>query len=122
MQCFNHPEKSAIGICKSCQRGLCSDCATDLEHGLACKNHHEKQVEELNSLISRNTKINKVAPKARYALPFLYLFMGLVFAGFGYFEGDGITGSGFILGCGFIVFGIYFYIYNKQVYRTLDKD
>lgn len=27
MNCFYHPKKSAVGICKHCQRGLCIDCA-----------------------------------------------------------------------------------------------
>lgn len=41
MNCFNHPDTPAIGLCKYCQKGLCKDCAIDLSHGIACKNHRE---------------------------------------------------------------------------------
>ena len=41
MNCFNHPGVPAVGICKSCQKGLCMECAVDLGHGIACKNHRE---------------------------------------------------------------------------------
>jgi hypothetical protein len=47
MNCFNHPDVPAVGICKACQKGLCMECVVDLGHGIACKNHREK-VEILN--------------------------------------------------------------------------
>ena len=48
MNCFNHPGVPAVGICKACQKGLCMECAVDLGHGIACKNHRE-EVERLNA-------------------------------------------------------------------------
>ena len=42
MNCFNHPNIPAVGICKYCQKGLCMECALDLGHGIACKNHREE--------------------------------------------------------------------------------
>ena len=44
MNCYYHPEKPAIGLCKHCQRGLCSDCAALVDDCLACKYRHEEQV------------------------------------------------------------------------------
>jgi sulfite exporter TauE/SafE len=44
MNCYYHPDKPAIGLCKHCQRGVCSDCAALVEDCLACKNRHEEQV------------------------------------------------------------------------------
>jgi hypothetical protein len=41
MNCFNHPDIPAVGICKYCQRGLCKDCAIDSGCGIACKYHQE---------------------------------------------------------------------------------
>ncbi len=41
MNCFNHPNVPAVGICKYCHKGLCMECAIDLGHGIACKNHRE---------------------------------------------------------------------------------
>jgi hypothetical protein len=48
MNCFNHPGVPAVGICKACQKGLCKECALDLGHGIACKNHRE-EMEMLNA-------------------------------------------------------------------------
>jgi len=36
MNCFYHPQVSAVGICKYCQKGLCTECAVDLGHGMGC--------------------------------------------------------------------------------------
>jgi hypothetical protein len=41
MNCFNHPDIPAVGICKYCQKGLCKDCAIDSGYGIACKYHRE---------------------------------------------------------------------------------
>lgn len=116
MLCFNHPEKEAVGICKACQRGLCSECATDLGHGLACKGKHEDQVNTLEMIISQSAKIYAVTPKTRNAAPLFYGFMGGVFAGFGLLNGNGVTDFLFIMGAGFIAFAIYIYVYNKKAY------
>ena len=105
MNCFNHQEKSAIGGCKHCYKGLCSDCMVDLGHGIACKNKHETEVENINMIISNNTKVYASASKNTLIAPIFYLFLGLVFAGFGYSKG-GMNSLGFILGAGFIVFGV----------------
>lgn len=116
MNCFNHSDKSAIGSCKFCSKGLCLDCATDLGHGLACKNKHETQVENINMLISKNTQVYASAPKNALIAPIFYLFMGLVFAGFGYFSKGGMTDLPFVLGIGFIAFGVVVFIRNKKLY------
>ena len=47
MHCFYHPKKAAIGTCKSCGKGLCAECAVDLDKGLACKQHCEPEVKSL---------------------------------------------------------------------------
>ena len=35
MKCFYHQEKDAVGICKNCNRGLCNECLTEYDKGLA---------------------------------------------------------------------------------------
>lgn len=121
MNCFNHPDVSSIGICKACSKGICSDCATDLDHGIACKNKHEQQVEALNMIIEKSTKAYTDAPKNIFIAPVFYLFMGLVFAGFGYFSREGVTGLPFVLGMGFIVFAVVIFIRNKAIFSAAEN-
>lgn len=59
MQCFYHPESSARGLCRSCLRGLCVECAIQYDEGLACKNRCEQNVEVLIQLLSRSVRANK---------------------------------------------------------------
>jgi hypothetical protein len=47
MNCFYHPTVVAVGTCKSCNKGLCPECAADLGKGLACKGHCENDVKGL---------------------------------------------------------------------------
>ncbi len=116
MNCFNHPETPAIGTCKACSRGLCTECAVDLEHGIACKNSHEERVQELEMIISKNVTAYTDAPKNIYILPAFYFFMGLVFLGYSLIKGRGVTDLLFIIGTGFIVFGIVFLIRNRKIF------
>ena len=116
MNCFNHPQTSAIGICKACSKGLCIECATDLGHGLACRNKHESMVETYNEIIMKNAKVYSSAPKNIYLAPAFYLFMGLAFSGFALNSAQGMHSLGFVLGVGFIVFGIVSYVKAKALF------
>ena len=63
MRCFYHHDRDAIGTCKSCNKGICPDCAVDLTKGLACKDYCEEEVKELIALIEQN-----VAGRAKSAV------------------------------------------------------
>ena len=43
MNCANHEQTSAIGVCATCGRALCADCAIRWEGKLRCKNCLESQ-------------------------------------------------------------------------------
>jgi hypothetical protein len=47
MRCFYHEQKEAVGICKSCGKGICKKCAVDFKKGLACRGHCEKTVRSI---------------------------------------------------------------------------
>ncbi len=64
MNCFNHPDTPAIGICKFCQKGLCKECAYDLSHGLACKIH----IREVTNMVQPSTRVEP----ANYLLIFAW--------------------------------------------------
>jgi len=50
MKCAYHPESDAIGICMACERGVCAECAVDMDRGLACKDRCEPEVRRLLDL------------------------------------------------------------------------
>src|SRR6185369_9936209 len=41
MNCFHHPSTTAVGICRTCGRGLCSDCAFAGGDMLTCRGRCE---------------------------------------------------------------------------------
>ena len=57
MNCYQHPNNSAVGICKTCFKAVCAECAVDVGNGLACKNSCEEKVRELNEMWERSAKI-----------------------------------------------------------------
>lgn len=57
MKCFYHPQSDAVGLCKHCQRGLCPACACERDGGLACRDRHESQVDQVTALIRRNVQV-----------------------------------------------------------------
>lgn len=119
MKCFNHTDKDSVGICKACSKGLCLECATDLGHGLACKGVHETEVENVNTVISKNIDAIESAPKNALILPAFFLLFGLIFAGYGYFSKQGITGFSFILGIAFIGFAIVTFVRSRALLNDI---
>ena len=86
MICFYHPDRPALGICKHCQRGLCSDCAALVDNCLACKNRHEEQVRDLNQLAQRNILQSKRVGSVYLRNAIFYGLVGIAFAGFGLWQ------------------------------------
>ena len=83
MNCYYHPDKSAIGLCKHCQRGLCSDCSTLVEDVLACKDRHEEQVRELVELSKQDILKSKRAGSDYVRNTIFYGSVGILFTIFG---------------------------------------
>ena len=86
MNCFYHPDKPAVGLCKHCQRGLCIACAADVEGNLACKDSHEEQVRALDSLTARNLLQAKRVGSVYSRNAIFYFLVGVLFAGFGLYQ------------------------------------
>ena len=118
MHCFNHQDRHAIGSCKACHKGLCADCVTDMGHGLACKGTHEDMVETYHSIVSRSARIYQTYPRGSLIAPAFYLAMGLLFIGYAVMSGDGPRSFLFLMGCGFIVFAVVFYRFNRKAFGT----
>ena len=112
MNCFNHPGVPAVGVCKSCQKGLCKECAVDLGHGIACKNHRE-EVEVLSQYQSGMRSL------------FILMLLGVVLFLSGILMGTMDTGSVLrIVGTGMIVLSnlILALIWALKKIKTSVKD
>lgn len=86
MDCFYHPGKPAIGICKHCQRGLCSECSAVVDDVLACKDRHEQEVSELEQLTARNLFQSRRVGSGYMRNAIFYGLVGMLFAGFGWIQ------------------------------------
>jgi hypothetical protein len=86
LNCFYHPEKPAVGICRHCQRGLCLDCAVPVNDALACKNRHEERVHALEQMTARNILQSQRVGSTYLRNAIFYGLVGSVFAGFGFWQ------------------------------------
>ncbi len=57
MECFKHTKIAAVGICKSCYKAVCKDCAIEVPHGLACSPECAIEVNESNQAQERSKTI-----------------------------------------------------------------
>jgi hypothetical protein len=78
MNCFNHADRSAVGICKSCGKGLCRDCAIDLQDGLACKGRCESRVRVMNQIADNNARVLSVTRLQARAGDLMRIVLGAV--------------------------------------------
>ncbi len=79
VNCFNHPDRAALGLCKSCGKGLCRDCLAELQDGLACKGRCEPRVALINRIIDSNKQVLAVARSNMRGVVILLFVMGGVF-------------------------------------------
>lgn len=86
MNCFYHSTSPAVGQCKYCQRGLCSDCSAVVDDVLACKNRHEDEVHKLEQLTARNLFQSKRVGSVYMRNAIFYGSVGIVFTGFGLWQ------------------------------------
>lgn len=78
MKCYNHPEVDAVGICKTCNKGICHSCLTDVGNGIACTATCVDEVKEVNSFIERNKNIYKKASKTNSKYGYFLSALGLL--------------------------------------------
>ena len=96
MNCFNHPDIPAVGICKYCQRGLCKDCAIDSGCGIACK-HHQENVRTLITIQADSKEIlQNIEMLVR---EILWFFVGIFFILLGH-----STDNSFVAIVGIVIF------------------
>lgn len=111
MECFYHQGAQACGICKSCQRGICKQCASEITNGIACKQKCEEQAIELDNLVSNSIKMQKssellvnTASAGMGTGELFNLVLGAIFAAYGIYENNMFLT---VLGGVFLLFGAF---------------
>jgi hypothetical protein len=90
MKCYYHRDHDAVGLCKSCEKGLCPECAVDLGKGLACRDRCELEAKALIALVEKNIQMTGKASamlrmgKQTYLLSAIFfIVLGGVFGAWG---------------------------------------
>ncbi len=118
MRCFYHQDKEAVGSCRSCGKGLCSECALDLGKGLACRSRCEEDVRAVIQLVERNIKMEPAASRliqaggsARLAAALFYLVCGGTFFFFGFLNDERFIFAMVLGGC-LMAYGVFALLWN----------
>lgn len=99
MNCYRHHSQNAIGICKSCGKALCPECAVDLNFALTCKGTCEKNA----------NAVFKIRKNAKTIIPLLSQILGITFIVFGLQEYNQINIST-IMGSTFFIAGLFMFL------------
>jgi len=109
MKCFRHHSEDAVGICKSCGKGVCPKCTTELTNGLACKDSCEKRVNLINRTLDNNQNVISASNKQIKNIASMGVIVGVLLAisGIYFMQFDKVNGGVFIaIGIVFILSGI----------------
>ena len=109
MECFYHKGTAACGICKSCQRGICSGCASEVKNGIACLNRCEQQATEIDDMIEASKQNQEKSTALIKSIGLgagdtFNIILGALFLGFGLYEGKDFIAY---LGVAFLAFGLW---------------
>ena len=119
MKCFYASTEDAIGICKSCGRGLSAGHLTEMDKGLACRDRCEDEVKSLIALIEQDSsssdptnQILKRSSLTAYGSGVFLTVMGIVFT----LKGLSDPRLDFILylGVGFIAYGSWTFVRARR--------
>ncbi len=124
MNCFNHRDKPAIGLCRFCFKALCEECLTEVPDGLACKGVCEARVNMINRTLDSNAKIVGAARRQNRSVGVFTILISVTFAVFGvwtYFASEAFLAYFFgAFAAVMLVFGIV-RLGRKQQYPKLDE-
>ncbi|WP_386069165.1 hypothetical protein ACFJIW_03730 [Tahibacter sp. UC22_41] len=99
MECFEHENASAVGVCKSCGKGVCRVCAIPVERGLACSPDCQPLATALAQVQETWVKNLRATSAARVIQPVMaVLFMGMGALLFLNGYRDLFTGFTFVMG------------------------
>jgi hypothetical protein len=120
MKCYYIPNEDAVGICKSCGKGISRGYTVDLGRGLACKDRCEEDVRALIRLIDNSisvsnpsTEVFRRSGKVWFGQALFLGAAGVFFAGFGVYRGLDPFTTG--LGAIFIIYSVFVFLRARRL-------
>lgn len=110
MKCFNHHDRDAFGVCKSCGKALCLECFDEVDGMLTCKNQSCREMAKIAHLGLVNMK-NLYYSKNTQSAGFLVSGLCMLFGGISFFVG--LNGSNIFLFLGVISLVIALCLYSR---------
>lgn len=109
MKCFTHSQSEAVGTCKYCFKGVCTECAKDTGIGIVCSPECHEQVKLVKAMMDRNKQAFPIAAKSHFRNAILLSLFGVLFAAFGIMErSDSFTFRFFLSFAAIMVIGAVF--------------
>lgn len=122
MNCFNHPEKNSVAICKACGKAICHECALETEDGIACQQSCSNSLSKKNELYKKQAAHLKNMKRLSLLGSFFSIGMGILFIYFSY-QGFGLVYDFiFLLGVGFTVYGIVAQFVNMLIFFKTKRN
>jgi len=121
MKCFNHLEREAVAICKACGKAVCRECGLETENGIACQQSCAKTLSKKNKLHAKQAAHLKNIKRMNFLGSFFSIGVGILFI---YFSSQGfglVYDFVFLLGAGFIVYGIVAQLVNMVIFFKNKK-
>lgn len=119
MHCYRHAPAEALGICRSCGRGVCAQCVREVGLSLACSLECEERVRRGDALIANSEASFRQARRGSVVLVIFPILLGAVLCYFGLNERgwfNALTAMGSIL----ILFGIVAGWRQRRMQRQLQ--
>ena len=86
MNCFHHPDQSAVATCRNCGRCLCRPCCREWPKGIicseTCQTELERYVADVEKIHAETLKMYKGKNRsvaAGLALAYIWTFLGVFF-------------------------------------------
>jgi len=115
MRCFRHTQSEALGTCKYCSKGICSECAIDTGFGLACSAPCKEEVLSIKAMMERNKKAFPMVSKSSMRNATWLALLAVVFILFGFIQRSDSFLLWFFVAVGFVMLlGAVFSIVNAR--------
>jgi hypothetical protein len=76
MRCFSHHDIAAIGICRTCGKGLCPACAREIDRGIVCSDACAESTRVSQEIVERAKRVYSIG--ARPKIPLATWYFGVI--------------------------------------------